>query len=135
LGYTSDTSRYMYLGRFLGVTLDTYQDTSGDVYLGLFITIHHDTSQDTYAGYIWDTFWNTHLLNVSREVRIWDSGYMRDTCEIHVSARVIKIHLGYIRNTWWDTCISNASRERCIWYEGDMRDTCKIHARYMYPQR
>ena len=35
LGYTSDTSRYMYLGRFLGVTLDTCQDTSGYVYLGL----------------------------------------------------------------------------------------------------
>ena len=35
LGYISDTSRYMYLGRFLGVTLDTYQDTSGYVYLGL----------------------------------------------------------------------------------------------------
>jgi len=33
-------SRYMYLARFLGVTLDTYQDTPGYVYLGLFITIH-----------------------------------------------------------------------------------------------
>jgi hypothetical protein len=40
LGYTSDTSKYMYLARFLGVTLDTYQDTSGYVSLGLFITIH-----------------------------------------------------------------------------------------------
>jgi hypothetical protein len=26
--YIWDTSRYMYLGRFLGVALDTYQDTS-----------------------------------------------------------------------------------------------------------
>ena len=26
--YTSDTSKYMYLMRFLDVTLDTYQDTS-----------------------------------------------------------------------------------------------------------
>jgi len=33
----------MYLTRFRGVTLDTYQDTSGYVYLGLFITIHQDT--------------------------------------------------------------------------------------------
>jgi hypothetical protein len=37
----------MYLGRFLGVTLDTYQDTSGYVYLGLFITIHLMIHQDT----------------------------------------------------------------------------------------
>ena len=40
LRYTSDTSKYMYLMRFLDVTLDTYQDTSGYMYLGLFITIH-----------------------------------------------------------------------------------------------
>ena len=33
LRYMSDTSGYMYLGRFLGVTLDTYQDTSGFMYL------------------------------------------------------------------------------------------------------
>ena len=46
LGYTSDTSRYMYLGRFLGVTLDTCQDTSRYVYLGLFITIHLIIHQD-----------------------------------------------------------------------------------------
>ena len=26
----------LYLGSFLGVTLDTYQDTSGPMYLGLF---------------------------------------------------------------------------------------------------
>jgi hypothetical protein len=37
----------MYLGRFLGVTLDTYQDTSGYVYLGLFITIHLMIHEDT----------------------------------------------------------------------------------------
>ena len=43
LGYTTDTSRYMYPARFVGVTLDTYQDTSGYVYLGLFITIYQDT--------------------------------------------------------------------------------------------
>ena len=29
LRYMSDTSRYMYLGSFLRVTLDTYQGTSG----------------------------------------------------------------------------------------------------------
>ena len=43
LRYMSDTSGYMYLGRFLGVTLDTYQETSGYMYLGRFITIHQDT--------------------------------------------------------------------------------------------
>jgi hypothetical protein len=176
LGYISDTSRYMYLGRFLGVTLDTYQDTSGYVYLGLFITIHLMIHQDTlrihrdtksrymylgrFLGVTLDTYQDTsgyvylglfitiHLMihqdtprykitiHVSwmrhDEVRIWDARYIRDTCEIHVSARVIKIHAGYIQDTWWDTCISNASRERCIWYElrhaGYMRDTCGIHA-------
>ena len=95
--------------------------------------IHEEYMRDTskiHARYMY-----LILSYVSWEVRIWDAGYMRDTCEIHVSARVIKIHAGYIQDTWWDTCISNASRERCIWYEGDMRDTCKIHAGYMYPQR
>ena len=43
LGYMSDTSRFMYLAHFLGVTLDTYQDTSGYVYPRLVITIHQDT--------------------------------------------------------------------------------------------
>ena len=33
LEYISDTSGYMYLARFLGVTLDTYQDTSGYMYI------------------------------------------------------------------------------------------------------
>ena len=118
----------MYLGRFLGVTLDTYQDTSGYVYLGLFITIHLMIHQDTPRYKITiHVSWMRH-----DEVRIWDARYIRDTCEIHVSARVIKIHAGYIQDTWWDTCISNASRERCIWYElrhaGYMRDTCGIHA-------
>ena len=53
--HTSDTSRYMYLGRFLGVTLDTCQDTSRYMYLGLFFTIHHDTSRyicGIHMGYI-----------------------------------------------------------------------------------
>jgi hypothetical protein len=45
--YIADTSRYMCLARFLGVTLDTYQDTSGYVYPGFFIKIHQETS-----GYI-----------------------------------------------------------------------------------
>jgi hypothetical protein len=43
--YISDTSRYMYLARFLCVTLDTYQETSGYLYLGLFIKIHQDTQR------------------------------------------------------------------------------------------
>jgi hypothetical protein len=135
LGYISDTSRYMYLGRFLGVTLDTYQDTSGYVYLGLFITIHLMIHQDTPRYKITiHVSWMRH-----DEVRIWDARYIRDTCEIHVSARVIKIHAGSIQDTWWDTCISNASRERCIWYElrhaGYMRDTCgtRISGVWGYP--
>ena len=38
LRYTSDTSKYMYLMRFLDVTLDTYQDTSRYMYLGRVMT-------------------------------------------------------------------------------------------------
>ena len=111
---------------------------SGYIRIRVSWTLHHDTSYDT-SGYteiqnhdtcILDASWRGTYLRCKIH-----SEYIRDTCEIHVSARVIKIHAGYIQDTWWDTCISNASRERCIWYEGDMRDTCKIHARYMYPQR
>ena len=75
MGYTSDTSRYMYLGRFLGVKLDTCQDTSGYVYLGLFITIHQDTPRDTKSRYMYlgrDTCGiqsEMHTSNMSREVR------------------------------------------------------------------
>ena len=104
--------------RFLCVTLDTQQDTSRYIRIHVSWTLCQIIHQNT-TGY-------KITIHVS---------WMRDTCEIHVSARVIKIHAGYIQDTWWDTCISNASRERCIWYEGDMRDTCEIHARYMYPQR
>ena len=59
--YIADTSRYMCLARFLGVTLDTYQDTSGYVYPGFFIKIHQDTSRYkitihvSWTGYMWDT--------------------------------------------------------------------------------
>ena len=44
LGYMPDKSKYMYLGRFLRVTLNTYQDTSRYMYLGRFVAIHQDTS-------------------------------------------------------------------------------------------
>ena len=61
---------------------------------------------------------------------------MRDTCEIHVSARGIKIHAGYIR----DPCRIHLSseaitihtryiRDSCAEY---MRNTCGIHAGYAY---
>ena len=94
LEYISDTAGYMYLARFLGVTLDTYQDTSGYVYLGLFITIHageQDTPrymQDTceiHAGYMQDSSWihagyiKGYIIHVSAVVR----GYIGDTCGIH----------------------------------------------------
>ena len=81
LEYISDTSRYIYLARFLGVThtLDTYQDTSGYMYLGLLITIHEDTPRykiTIYVSWFLDAGRDTcgiqsemHTLNVSREVR------------------------------------------------------------------
>ena len=54
----SGNLRQAQLGRFLGVTLDTYQETSGYMYLGRVMT----TLQDT--------------------IRIHE-GYIRDTCGIH----------------------------------------------------
>jgi hypothetical protein len=51
---------------------------------------------------------------------------MRDTCRIHVSSEVIKIHTGYIRD------ISQLHPERDVSdMKGYMRDTCGIHAGYM----
>ena len=80
----------MYLARFLGFTLDTYQDTSGYVYLGLFITIHAGHTE-IHAGYMQDSSWihAGYIIHVSAVVR----GYIGDTCgitsnqlnEIHVS--------------------------------------------------
>ena len=61
----------MYLGRFLGVTLDTCQDTSRYVYLGLFITIHQDTSRYKIT------------IHVSWTLRPSRAGYTQDTLEIH----------------------------------------------------
>ena len=43
---------------------------------------------------------------------------MQDTCGIHVSSEVIKIHAGYMRDT-------------CGIHAGYMRDTCGIHAGYL----
>jgi len=91
LGYTSDTENlryieihvYMYLGRFLGVTLDTCQDTSRYVYLGLFITIHHDTSRyicGIHMGYI--------LKYIPLEICIQRGTYL-----------ICRIHAGYMRDT------------------------------------
>jgi len=88
LGYTSDTSRYMYLGRFLGVTLDTCQDTSGYMYLGFFIMIHQDTPGYKIKIHVSDTKATCGI----------HAGYMyiRDTCGIHVSSVAIKIQSRYI---------------------------------------
>ena len=83
LEYISDTSGYMYLARFLGVTLDTYQDTSGYVYLGLFITIHQDTPR-----FMQDTCKIHH-------------GYMQDTSYMYLQwfEDTLGIHAGYIQST------------------------------------
>ena len=60
LGYTSDTSRYIYLMRFLHVTLDTCQDTSGYMYLGRFITIHQDTPRYKITIHLQHVSWTRH---------------------------------------------------------------------------
>ena len=63
---------------------------------------------------------------------------MRDTCRIHVSSEVIKIHTGYIRDTseiHSEMHVSQMHPERDVSdMKGYMRDTCGIHAGYMYPQ-
>ena len=99
LGYMPDKSKYMYLGRFLRVTLNTYQDTSRYMYLGRFVAIHQDTSgykikihvswarHDDTLGYIQDTSRYMFLVDASRPSRSVSSqrqsGYMRDMSEIH----------------------------------------------------
>ena len=152
----------MYLARFLGVTLDTYQDTSGYMYPGLFITIHQDTPRykitihvswtlpwcrtGYISGYIrirvsWTLHHDTCTLDASSEPR-WihtryardtlqiHSGYMQDTCGINVSAVV----RGYMKDTcetltrymmgyMYPKCILRGTYLRCR----IMRDTCGIH--------
>ena len=72
LGYTSDTSRYMYLLRFLGVTLDIYQDTSKYVY--------HSSSRymqdpcEIHAGYM--------ICSGLRDTYGIHEGYTKDTYPI-----------------------------------------------------
>jgi hypothetical protein len=71
---------HVYLARFLGVTLDTYQDTSGYVYPGLFITIHQDTPRYKITIHVSCILDGIHAgnnpkciqrgTNVSREARI-----------------------------------------------------------------
>ncbi len=73
LGYMSDTSRYMYLAHFLGVTLDTYQDTSEYVYPRLVIT-------------------NSRSIRIHRDTK---SRY--NTCILFECNRACKIRLRYIR--------------------------------------
>jgi hypothetical protein len=100
----------MYLGRFLGVTLDTYQDTSGDVYLGLFITIHHDTSRyihvcGIHMGYILKYI---PLECIQRgtylRCRI-HAGYMRDTCICKGDQDTFGIHPKYMMRYMYLKCI------------------------------
>jgi len=82
----------MYLGRFLRVTLDTYQDTSGSMYLGLFITIHQEIYQDTprykitiHVKYMRDTYEMQAKMRTCT-FRMYPGRYvseMQDTCGIH----------------------------------------------------
>ena len=99
---------HVYLGRFLGVTLDTYQDTSGDVYLGLFITIHHDTSRyicGIHMGYILKYI---PLECIQRgtylRCRI-HAGYMRDTCICKGDQDTFGIHSKYMMRYMYLKCI------------------------------
>jgi hypothetical protein len=137
LGYTSDTSRYMYLGRFLGVTLDTCQDTSGYVYLldssSRYIRIHRDTkSRYMYLGR--DTCGiqsETHTSNISSEVRNWDARYMRDTFEIHSGYMYLQRWSRYMRDTpeiHHEIHVSQMHPEIDV---SDMKETCGIRAGYM----
>jgi hypothetical protein len=104
----------MYLGRFLGVTLDTYQDTSGDVYLGLFIVIHHDTSRyicGIHMGYI--------LKYIPLEC-IQRGTYLR-----------CRIHAGYMR----DTCICKGDQDTFGIHKDTSEIHDEIHVSQMHPER
>jgi hypothetical protein len=122
--YMSDTSRYMYLARFLVASLVShgihiiYQDTSGYMNPGLLIKIHQDTPRykitildGIHAGYNLKCIPRMYPERYVTEMQDTCARYIRDTFGIHVSAEVIKI---YERDT---------SRS--------MPDTCTIHARYI----
>ena len=91
----------MYLGRFLRVTLNTYQDTSRYMYLGRFVAIHQDTSgykikihvswarHDDTLGYIQDT---SRYMYLGR--------FVRAALYPAILSEAIRIHEGYVRNTF-----------------------------------
>ena len=68
------------IARFLGVTLDTYQDTSGypAVLIHVFWTLHHDTS-----GYTETQNHDTCILDASSEPRWIHTRYALDTHKTH----------------------------------------------------
>jgi hypothetical protein len=127
----------MYLGRFLGVTLDTCQDTSGYVYLGLFITIHQDTPRYKITIHV-------HVSWTRHDEYMWDT--CKVLCGIHAGYMYLqwfhRIHRGYMRDTsgiHHERHVSQMYAER---YVSEVLVRCKIHARYMqdtciliYPQR
>jgi len=143
LGYTSNTSRYMYLGRFLGVTLDTCQDTSRYITIRVSWTLHQDTS-----GYTEIQNHDTCILDASLRIYVgYMQGFMRDTCGIHVSAVVpgyiedtCGIHQGYIMRDMYLKCMQRGTYLRCKIHARYMQDTCilrgdqdtyRIHPRYI----
>ena len=83
-GYTSDTSRYMYLERFLGVTLDTFHDTSGYVYLGFFITIHQDTPRYKITIHVsWTRHDDTSRYNQDTSRYMYLGRFVRSALDTH----------------------------------------------------
>ena len=104
---------------------------SGYIRIHVSWTLHQDTSR--YTGI---QNHDTCILDASwRHFKI-QSGYIKDTCEIHAGSmrdtcicRGSRIHAGYIHDTCKiikDTCGINVSGGSRI-HEGYMRDTSRIH--------
>ena len=84
LEYISDTSGYMYLVRFLGVTLDTYRDTSGYMYPGLLTTIHQDTPRYKITIHVsWTRHDDTSRYNQDTSRYMYLGRFVRAALDTH----------------------------------------------------
>jgi hypothetical protein len=72
-----------YISRYIRIRVSWTLDIT------IHLMVHQDTHRDTKSRY---------MYNLGRVMTRYVCE-MQDTCEIHVSARVIKIHAGYIRDT------------------------------------
>ena len=109
--------------RAFGVTSVSYQNTS----ILMRIVMYPECTLNDTVGVTLDAYQDTSgYLTHSR--------YMRDTYEIHVSARVIKIHAGYRSKIHHDASRHLAYTSRYITIHHDTSRYIKIHLYLVVPQ-